>query len=262
MVTFAQPVRWFVLFGVVAALGSAAEGQTSRLILPEQRCLSLREPGQISQADGPVAPRPATVSDPRFDLPVRRLALSDAINIALQNSEVVRVLGGVTASTSGRTIYDTAITNTTIDQQRATFDPNLTLNNTWTQNENPGAIADPSDPSQSLIVGSQNEGYGLDVGLSQRNLTGGTASLGVRSNRNSVTPGVFPLNPSDSTATELSYTQPILQGAGREVNLAPIVLARINTERSFFQYKQAVQQSVQGVISAYWSLVFARTDLW
>ena len=40
------------------------------------------------------------------------------------------------------------------------------------------------------------------------------------------------------------------------------MLTRIETERSYFQYKSAVQQSVAGVIEAYWALVFAKTDLW
>lgn len=231
-------------------------------ILPEQRFLSIRQPRQLAQVPVPITPRPATVNDPQFDAPVRYLTLNDAINITLANSEVVRVLGGVTASTSGRTIYDAAITNTTIDQQRATFDPNLRLNKVWNQTETPTGIFDPLDPTNAIITGNQNEGDGLDFGLSKRNLLGGTTNLGVISNSNRITPGVFPLNPADRTATDLSYTQPFLQGAGRAVNQAPIVLARIDTERSYFQYKFSVQQSVQGVIEAYWTLVFAKTDLW
>ena len=231
-------------------------------ILPEQRCLHVRSPGRLCQVPVPNTPRPATVNDLQSDVPDRYLTLNEAINITLANSKVVRVLGGVTASTSGRTIYDTAITNTTIDQQRATFDPNLRLSNTFNQIESPGSTFDPLDPTNAIINGNQNEGYALDFGLSKRNLLGGTANLGVNSNSNRITPGVLPLNPSDRTATELSYTQPFLQGAGRAVNQAPIVLARIDTERSYFQYKNAVQQSVQGVIEAYWSLVFAKTDLW
>ncbi|WP_419189277.1 TolC family protein [Stieleria marina] len=202
------------------------------------------------------------MNDPQFDAEVRYLTLNEAINTALANSEVVRVLGGVTASTSGRTIYDAAITNTTIDQQRATFDPSLTLNNTWNQTETPSSIFNPIGSTNSIITGNQNEGYGLDFGLSKRNFLGGTTNLGVNRNSNRITPGVIPLNPADRTATELSYTQPLLQGAGRTANQAPIVLARIDTERSYFQYKSAVQQSVAGVIEAYWSLVFAKTDLW
>ncbi|MFQ3593459.1 MAG: TolC family protein, partial [Gemmataceae bacterium] len=40
------------------------------------------------------------------------------------------------------------------------------------------------------------------------------------------------------------------------------VIARIDTERSFFQYKDAVQEMVRGVIDSYWALVQARTEQW
>ncbi len=241
---------------------TAQADEPFRPILPEQRCLDIRNPGELCQVPVPLTARPATVQDNQFEAPPRLLTLNDAINIALSNSQVIRILGGVTATTSGRTVYDTAITNTSIDAQRALFDPNFRLNNAWNQIENPGASFDPGNPTNAIISGVQNEGYGLDVGLSKRNLLGGTTNFGVNSNTNRITPGVFPLNPADRTATELSYTQPFLQGAGISVNQAPIVLARIETERSYFQYKNAVQQSVQGVIEAYWSLVFAKTDLW
>ncbi|MDB4561585.1 TolC family protein [bacterium] len=231
-------------------------------ILPEQRGLQIRTPGQLLQVAVPQTPRPPTVADPQFDLPPRNLTLNEAINVTLSNSEVVRVLSGVTASTSGRTIYDVAITNTTIDQQKGVFDPTLRFNNVWNQVENPIGLPDPLNPGNTLIGGTQNEGFGLDFGLTKKNLLGGTTNLGVIGNRTHVTPGVFPLDPSDRTSTEFSYTQPLLQGGGKAANQAPIVLARIDTERSYFQYKQAVQRSVQGVIEAYWALVFARTDLW
>lgn len=255
---------WACCLLVLAAIAPVpADGdEPCQPILPEQRCLDIRRPGQILQVPVPQTPRPATVANPQFDAPARHLTLNEAINIALANSEVVRVLGGVTASTSGRTIYDAAIINTTIDQQRAAFDPTLAVNNTWTQTETPNGDFDPLDPTNAIITGTKNEGYGLDLGVSKRNLLGGTTSLGTNSNSNRITPGVFPLNPNNRSATELRYTQPLLQGAGKAANQAPIVLARIDTERSYFQYKAAVQQSVQGVIEAYWSLVFAKTDLW
>ena len=44
--------------------------------------------------------------------------------------------------------------------------------------------------------------------------------------------------------------------------MAPIVLARIDTERSYFQFKDAMQELVRGTIEAYWNLVFARLDVW
>jgi outer membrane protein TolC len=60
----------------------------------------------------------------------------------------------------------------------------------------------------------------------------------------------------------MSYTQPLLRGAGIAPNVAPIVIARINTEISFFQYRDTMQELVRGVIEAYWAVVFARTDAW
>src|SRR6056297_771425 len=251
---------WLGVLLTDASTGRAEE--PFQPILPEQRHIATRSPGQLYQVPVPVTPRPATINDPQFDAPTQLLTLNEAINVTLVNSEVVRVLGGVTASTSGRTIYDAAISNTAIDQQRGLFDPNLRLNNVWNQIENPTAAFDPLDPTNAIIRGVQNEGYGLDFGLSKRNLLGGTANLGVSANRNRITPSVLPLNPAERTATELSYTQPLLRGAGKAVNQAPIVLARIETERSYFQYKSAVQQSVAGVIEAYWALVFAKVDLW
>lgn len=149
-----------LLFAVVSAASRADE--PCRPILPEQRCLDIRRPGELCQVPVPVTPRPATVTDPQFDYPESYLTLNDTINITLTNSAVVRVLGGVTASTSGRTIYDAAITNTTIDGQRAAFDPNLRLNNVWNQTENAAAVFDPLDPTNAIIEGVQNEGYGLD----------------------------------------------------------------------------------------------------
>src|SRR5207302_401405 len=102
----------------------------------------------------------------------------------------------------------------------------------------------------------------MNLGLSKLNSLGGTARLGVDVNPTRSPVNFLPLNPQSRSNVELSYTQPLLQGAGRAANLAPIVIARLNTERSYFQMKDSVQQSVRGVIQAYWGLVFARTDLW
>src|SRR5207302_10525265 len=102
----------------------------------------------------------------------------------------------------------------------------------------------------------------LGVGVSKRNVTAGTLRLDFADNVARFHPGPAPLNPQSRSALTLSYTQPLLQGAGVEVNVAPIVIARINTERSYFQLKDAVQELVRGVAEAYWAVVFARTDVW
>jgi hypothetical protein len=232
------------------------------LFLPEAKEVRVRNPSDLPPAPIPYGPRPPTVSNPQFDFPPHHLSLDEAIQTGLANLEVVRVLAGITAVSSGRTIYDVAVTNSQIDQAQSRFDPSARIFNTWNRNESPGAVFDPLDPSRSLLTGARTDQYNLDFGLSKQTSTGGTVDFGVNSDASRFRPDVFPLNPQDRSSVELSFTQPLFQGGGLGVNRAPIVLAQIEMERSFFQYKESVQEHVRGIIEAYWSLVFARTDLW
>ena len=92
----------------------------------------------------------------------------------------------------------------------------------------------------------------MQMGVTKINSAGGMLATNV-----TVTPTrneffVPPLNPETPSSTTLSYTQPLLQG-GVRVDQAPIVISRIDTERSFFQLKDSLQQSVRGVVEAYWA---------
>src|SRR5262245_11484950 len=78
-------------------------------VVPEQKHLDLRHPSQLPRAPLPTVPPPPTVSEPPEPATPQELSLDEAIRLALQNSKVVRVLAGVTAVPSGRTIYDPAI---------------------------------------------------------------------------------------------------------------------------------------------------------
>lgn len=231
-------------------------------LVREQRRIQVRHPSQLPRAPVPETPPPPTVSNPRLDVVPSDLSLDEAIRTALVNSEVVRVLAGVTAVASGRTIYDAAITNTTIDRERARFDPNRSVSNTWDHTETPIADFDPLDPMRTIIGGTRVDEYDMEFDLTKITATGGEFNFGVSDIRTRRQPGIFPLNPENRTSLDLSYTQPLLQGGGIAANLVPIVVARIDTERSYFQFKDSVQDMVRGVIEAYWTLVFARTDLW
>ncbi len=191
-------------------------------------------------------------------LPTYPMTLDEAIRIALETSEVIRVLGG----SSGRTVYDPAIVNTQIDSARARFDPSLTLQNRFNGNRYPVAELDGGAPSGVSIGTDPVHDYEMSLGLSKRATTGGSVGLDVWTNPTTVdTTDPLLLNPESRSLVDMSFSQPLLRGAGRQANLTPIMLARIDTERSFYQLKSSVQNLVQSVIDAYWSLVFARTDV-
>ena len=250
----------------LAATAKSADAQ--RLVptfFPEQRSINVRDPSQLARSRIPDSLPPSTVSNPQPELQPIRLSLDDAIRMSIGNVDVVRILAGTTATNSGRTIYDPAVTNTSIDQQNATFDPTLSVNNTWNRLENPNAIFDPLPPlplDKARIVGSRQDSFVTSTNLTKQNAFGGTFGVGFDAAPTRITPGPFPLNPQSRSSTNINYTQPLLQGGRLGPNLAPIVLARIDTERSYFQLKDAMQEHVRGVIEAYWSLVAARTDVW
>lgn len=230
-------------------------------LFPEERTIQIRDPSELRPARIPNTPPPATVTN-REELPSRHLSLDEAIRTGLANSEVVRVLNGVASSSSGRTIYDVGIQNTGIDEANAAFDPTVTVNNSFNR------IDRPSNSNGTAIIGNQGDSYNLDFDLSKKTVTGGTFNLGVNAtpSQQAIDPFAFPiptfLNPRTNSSADLSFTQPLLRGMGQRANLAPIVLARIETERSYFQLKSGVQDLVRGIIEGYWGVVFARTDAW
>ncbi len=118
------------------------------------------------------------------------------------------------------------------------------------------------NPFESLITSTPTDGYQSQLGLTKTNVLGGQWALNWTEDPTRVKADGLPLNPENPTTVSLGYTQPLLQGAGFAVNTAPIVIARLNTERSYFQYKDSVQEMVRGVIEAYWNLVQARIDVW
>lgn len=204
---------------------------------------------------------PPTVSS-KGELTPYPVSLDDVIQISLEHTDVVRVLAGTTATSSGQTIYDASVTNTTIDQSNARFDPTLSVTNAWNHLDEPSAIFNPVDPTQALIFGNRSDGFTTTTNLTKVNALGGTAGFGVTSTNARFPFGLSPLNPQTATSTNINYTQPLLRGRGIGPNMAPIVISRINTEFSYFQFKDSMQEMVRSVISAYWSLVAARTDVW
>src|SRR4051794_8301266 len=83
-----------------------------RVIYPEQREIDYRDPTDFPPFPLPPSSPPPTVTTPPTG-DTRYFALDDAVRTSLGNARVIRVLAGVAAVNSGRTIYDTAVTNTT-----------------------------------------------------------------------------------------------------------------------------------------------------
>ncbi len=237
----------------------------------EQQGVLVRDPAALPPAPLPNIPPPPTVA-PDSPGPVREnwnLSLNDAVRLTLENAKAIRVFTGLGAANSGRTIYDAAISNTVIDQQQARFDPTFAADQNHTRTESPG-LQSNGLPIFGNTFGAGNFALGAtgvdvdhsSVGLNKINALGGRTSLNFVNDRTTFNTLTGGLNPEDRKALELSYAQPLLQGGGFLFNISPIVIARIQTEQSYFQFKDATQELVRGTIEAYWNLVLARMQVW
>jgi outer membrane protein TolC len=255
-------VRIVTIVGAVTIfLASVVSAQEQRrLILPEQRNIEVRSPEQMTRYRLPDTPPPPTVSQPRSTDEQWELSLDGAIYVGLVNANVIRVVAGTTAVSSGETIYEPAISNTQIDVSRARFDPTLQSQNTFSRNNDPFGVG--VFPGPFSIQGTPTNGFNSSTSLSKSFITGGTLELTDTLTNTFVPGGVLPLNPQTSNNVSLGFTQPLLQGGGSRVNLAPILVARLNTERSFFQMKDATQDLVLSIIQTYWNLYNAQVTLW
>ena len=235
-----------------------AEQASAQLHVDEEHRITWHAAADVVRYRRPAGPAPVTVASDDAHLSERLLPLDEAIRIALDNAEVIRVLAGVSASSSGRTIYDTAMASTPIDQATARFDPVFSANSAWRKTESPGF--DFADPATGIFsFGSQSGGNDRSISLQKTNRYGGSGSLELSNN---FTYSNLGATPTQRPVVNLSYTHPLLAGSGRPANEAPIVIARLQRSQSYFQFKGSIQELLRGVISAYWSLVEARTQLW
>ena len=226
----------------------------------EQRTIATRDPASLP----PPLPKlaaPVTVADTTSKREDWNLSLNEAVRITLENAKAVRVFTGLGAPTAAT---------------RSTMPPSRTPHRSaasplrpglrgW---QNPltsgslGASAGRLAVSGFAIGGSATDLDHTTVGVNKLNALGGRTGLNFVNDHSSFNRSGGSLNPQDQKALELSYTQPLLQGGGFQFNQTPIVLARLDTERSYFQFKDATQELVRGTIEGYWNLVQARLDLW
>ena len=110
---------------------------------------------------------------------------------------------------------------------------------------------------------------GANFGLQQKFITGGTVTFGLNGTR---TQTDQPINPFDAASgaivlseyrlvPQLTFTHPLLRGAGVRVNRADINRAKIATSSAEATRQVTAQNLVRDIVTAYWDLLFAHRDL-
>jgi outer membrane protein TolC len=203
-------------------------------------------------------------SDPTT-APPRKLTVQEAINIALSNSEVVRNLGLVDAHSEVDivrgllTTFDPLEAHARADAEWGIFDPVWTTSMQWNRNDVPpgtsfGGIGNippqldthdfSSSVEQLLPLGTSFEaGYVTDYLFNPQH------------------PAGLNPNPQYFSYAQFGITQPLGQGLGVNVTMAPIRIAAARAEGTDWAFKQEVLALVRSVETAYWSLYAEQQNL-
>jgi outer membrane protein TolC len=249
----------------------------------------------------PRVAKPRTTNDPEA-AEVWPMTLQSAIQIGLDNSEIVRVIAfgaqgipiggfeptplntgasaGVASSLGAGTlqsVYDPAILETQIATALSTFDTAFTTSVLWGANTQPfnngvqGGSLNLTGTKFPIV--SVNDSATFQMGLSKQTETG--ATLGVVQNTAwSYQNSSFLVWPSAyTTNVQLTLTQPLLGSAplpgqapgrpvGLEANRAPIVIARLNADAAVWRFKAEVMASCRSVEQQYWNLAQSHVQLW
>lgn len=126
-----------------------------------------------------------------------------------------------------------------------------------------------SSPTYSQLQGVGESANAVFNSLSQTGeinyiqtfTTGTSIQAGVTTARSSTNSSYYFLNPNYSSSLNLQFTQPLLRGAWRFANTAPILIARKELSQSRASFEANVNDIVLTVVSQYWTAVQARGAL-
>ena len=222
------------------------------------------------------AQAPLTISNPEFS-EIWDITLEECISIALQNSKVIRNLGGVTpfgfadalVGRSGQnTIYDPAISGTGVEAALSDFDALFRIQNAAPD----GSFLTRSDRRDNRVQNgffppeNQFTRGGLRTDITKKTATGATFTA---ANQTNYERWDFDMDANATrsvrshwtTSFEVRWDQPLLRGRGTQVNRIPIVVARINEDINLAAFESSVRNLVMDVENTYWDLHCAFRNL-
>jgi outer membrane protein TolC len=138
---------------------------------------------------------------------------------------------------------------------QAAFDPTLSVSSEKSEAHD-ASLTNPVTGATAGGLYTNDDTTMLSV--SKKIVTGGTVSANSDVERNREVPSSEWVNPAYTSDVSLSVTQPLLQGAGIDYNLAAIQRAKLGTQIADLNFKSTVLTVIFNVETAYFNLIFAR----
>ncbi len=216
------------------------------------------------------AAEPMALEDPS-QLPTFDMTLEEAIQLAVQQSPVLRSIGGtvVQQPAGTRTIYDPALAHSNpqggVEAALAAFDAQYTQNLAWNNVDRPNNVNINPIIAQFTPGGQQALQSNFTNELAKQTAQGGRFALrnNIAFNNSNQPNQLFPS--SFVGFTEAEWRQPLMQGAGTQFNRITgpnagigqyngVLIARVNEDVALADFEAAMIQLVSDVEQAYWDL--------
>lgn len=178
-----------------------------------------------------------------------RLSLRDAILLALLHN-------------SGIQIEETQVETQKFGvlSAHSLFDPSIQSN--WNVNRS-------SSPTYSQLQGAGTSGtvalntltQSSSLSYTQTFHTGTVFETSLSASKSSTNSSYNFFNPVYDSSLNVQFTQPLLQGAGRFANTAPLLIARRSLDESRANFEAQVNDAILQAINAYWNVVQSRGSL-
>ena len=168
------------------------------------------------------------------------------------------LLGAMSHSAQIRVIQQTPlIRQTAITEAQAGFDWSSFVESQWTDTSEPvGNRLTTGGPTRF-----RDEYLSASGGVRRRNQVGGQFEVAQQIGHQQNNSLFFDPPNQGSSRLTFSYTQPLLRGAGRQLNTSLIVLANIDTDASRDEVASQLQSHLLEVTRAYWGLYLERGTL-
>jgi len=164
------------------------------------------------------------------------LTLVECIRRALERGYTMAIQG-----------YGPGIAADSLVAARSTFKPTLS--------------ASASQSGNRTEDGTRSNGMNTSFSVSERLPTGATVTFGTNLNRSAINPAFSSLNPAYASDLSVSLQQPLLQGAGSAINLAPIRRAEVGVDNAQRSYESSALDTVLATEDAYYQLAGTREHL-
>lgn len=176
----------------------------------------------------------------------RNVSINGLVAAALEHSSQIKVIS------DSPLIRDTAII-----EADAAFDWATFMETAWNDTNEPvGSTLTTGGPPRF-----RDSRFDFEAGLRRQTGLGGQFEAGQRyghENSNSI---FFVPNDQGTSRLTLSYTQPLLRGAGRAYNTSLIVLAQIDSAIARDDFSRQLQEHLLEITRSYWTLYLERASL-